>query len=564
MTMAKQRKFIRDLIDRLGAVIANPLPSGRPLFCFEEVCPGGGKTRITGVIADHFQSLKIGVVVPRISLMEQTAQAIKEHFNIDLREISGNAESTDPSRGGRGWITTYNTIANDPDQWMAEIHRHPYFLNFDEGHHMKVYLDGTMNPFASACEPLIRLARVVNIMTGTTTTSDNAKLLGPAMPHREGCPWLPHGYIQNGSRWMLDTQEHPSWCDVFVRYSRLDALLERAIVPLVFHNVDGVVEFKKNGVPVAGQLSLLGDDDRPGALLTALETGLAIDLLRACVSHWAKSSGGKLLVIAHDQKAAKRYMRELHELGVDGVELAISDEPESHKRVKRFRHGSCRVLVSVAMAYEGLDVPDITHVVFLTRFRAIGWVVQAFARAWRSLPKKIEGHVFVPDDVAMNAVIEAIQADQQKAIIDRVGDGPGPGPGVDPDIIEPIQSEANGIDASHLDVAAVARITEADLRRVLGEEYPPSLVDAAVRAMICESTKTGLPVRPVETVTCKEDRLRKQINKRVRNWCLRNDAEHGEHFGRIKAMNRGKSLGELSLAQLDQVWSYVQNHYPNS
>lgn len=560
--MANHRKFIRDLIDRLGGVIAGPLPSGRPLFCFEEVCPGGGKTRITGVIADHFPLFKIGVVVPRISLMEQTAQAIKEHFNIDLREISGNAESTDPSRGGRGWITTYNTIANDPDQWMAEIHRHPYFLNFDEGHHMKVYLDGTMNEFANACEPLIRLARVVNIMTGTTTTSDNSKLLGPAMPHREGCPWLSHGYIQNGNRWTLDTQEHPSWCDVFVRYSRLDALLERAIVPLVFHNVDGVVEFKRNGLPVCDQLSLLRDDDRQGALLTALETGLAIDLLRACVSHWAKSSRGKLLVIAHDQKAARRYMRELRELGIDGVELAISDEPESHKRVKRFRHGSCRVLVSVAMAYEGLDVPDITHVVFLTRFRAIGWVVQAFARAWRSLAKKVEGHVFVPDDVAMNSVIEAIQADQQKAIIERDAEGPGPGPG-GPDIIEPIKSEANGIDASHLDVAAVARITEADLRRKLGEEYPPNLVDAAVRAIISESTKTGLPVRPVETVTRLEKDLKDNINKRVRNWCMRNDEEHGLHFGKIKAMNRGKSLGELSLLQLKQVWQYVQNNYPN-
>jgi hypothetical protein len=82
--------------------------------------------------------------------------------------------------------------------------------------------------------------------------------------------------------------------------------------------------------------------------------------------------------------------------------------------------------------------------------------------------------------------------------------------------------------------------------------------------MIHESTKTGLPVRPVQTVTSQEKSLRDQINKRVRNWCLRNDEEHGVHFGRIKAMNRGKSLGELSLTQLDQVWKYAQNNYPNA
>lgn len=560
--MAGHRKFIRDLIDRLGAVIANPLPHRRPLFLFSDVCPGGGKTRITGVVADHFPSLKIGVVVPRLSLMEQTAQSMKEHFNIDLREISGNAESTDPCRGGRGWITTYNTIANDPDQWWAEMNRNAYFLNFDEGHHMKMYLDGTMNPFASACEPLMRLAKVVSVMSGTVTTSDNAKLLGPAMPHREEYPWLPHGYTQNGNRWTLDTSANPSWCDMFVRYSRYDALMERAICPLVFHNVDGVVEFKRNGEQVSGQLSSLVEENRSGALWTALETGLAVDLLRACVSHWAKSGAGKLLVIAHDQKSARQYMRELHDMGIGGVELAISDEPDSHKRVKRFRHGSCRVLVSVAMAYEGLDVPEITHVVFLTRIRSVGWVLQAFARAWRALAKKHEGHVFVPDDVAMNDVIEAIQADQQRALIERDTEGPGPGPKTD--VIEPIQSEANGIDACHLDQAAVARIAEHDLRERLGDEYPGNVVEAMVRAAIAESTKTGLPVRPVETITSKEDSLRKQINARVRRWCVMNDAEHWEHFGRIKAMNKGKGLGELSLSQLEMVWAYVQNNYPNA
>jgi superfamily II DNA or RNA helicase len=558
--MSKDRKFIRDLIARLGALIASPLPQNRPLFLFNDVVPGGGKTRITGVIGDFFRELKIGVFVPRLSLMEQTAQAMKEHFGIDLREISGNSESNDPSRGGRGWITTYNTVANEPDQWMAEIHRHPYFLSFDEGHHLKVYLDGTMNPFASACEPIIRLAKVVNIMSGTLTTSDNAKLLGPAMPHREEYPWLSHGYIQTGSKWNLDTGEHPAWCDVFVRYSRLDALLEKAICPLVFHNVDGLVEFTRNGSPVAGQLSSLADENRSGALLTALETGLAVDLLRACVSHWVKSGSGKLLVIAHDQKAARQYMHELRDLGIDGIELAISDEPDSHKRVKRFRHGSCRVLVSVAMAYEGLDVPEITHVVFLTRIRSVGWVQQAFARAWRALSGKHQGHVFVPDDVAMNAVIESIQADQQRAVIERESEGPGPTQ--DPDLIEPIKSQANGIDASHLDGAAVARIAETDLRQLLGRDYPSNVVDAMVRAAISESTKTGLPVRPVETVTTQETKLRNQINARVRHWCLRSDAEPGEHFGRIKAMNRGKSLGELSLLQLQMVWSYVQNNYP--
>jgi hypothetical protein len=90
------------------------------------------------------------------------------------------------------------------------------------------------------------------------------------------------------------------------------------------------------------------------------------------------------------------------------------------------------------------------------------------------------------------------------------------------------------------------------------------VVDAMVRAAIAESTKTGLPVRPVETVTSKEKKLRDEITKRVRWWCSSNEAEHGEHFGRIKSLNRGKRLGELSLSQLEMVWEYVQNNYPDA
>ena len=555
----KERAFINQLREMLN-IHSPSLPSKRPLFIYSSVCPGGGKTRMTGVLAEAFPNLKVGVIVPRVSLMRQTARSMKDHFGVDLRQICGNKESTDPCRGGRGWITTFNTINNDPDTWMAELARNQYVLDFDEGHHMKVSLAGEMNDFARACEPLMRMCRVLSIKSGTLITSDNSKLLGPAMPDREGYPWPPHGYAKTGSRWALDTAGAPEWCDIFVKYSRKDALREKAIVPLVFHSIDGEVKFSKDGQVGGGQLSVMEDDDRYAALYTALETGMAFDLIDSGVGHWLEHGGnGKLLVIAHDQKAARKYVKYLLGFGIGSVELAISEEDGATDSIKRFQEGASRVLVSVAMAYEGLDVPAISHVIFLTRIRSRGWVEQAFGRAWRTLKGKHRGHVFAPDDVLMNAVIASIQADQEQVLMERPGEGGGGG--VPPDGIDPMESAANGISAGHLDGDVTAQVVADELREALKGRFSEDGIDEMVSAYMRKHSASSLASKKEKTVTEREEDIRKQITAIVRQWCIVNKEKFGVHFGELKGINGGKKIGELSVKQLEGVLDYVKAKY---
>ena len=538
------------------------MPAGRPLFVYSSVCPGGGKTRITGVLAEAFPGLKVGVIVTRLSLMRQTARSMQDHFGIDLRQICGNRESTDPCRDSRGWITTYNTIARDPITWESEICRGGYVLDFDEGHHMKISMSGEMDDWARACEPLMRACKVLSIKSGTLVTSDNKKLLGPAMPNREGCPWLPHGYEKSGERERLDTSALPGWCDIFIKYTRKDALRQKAIVPLVFHSIDGEVKFTKGGVAGGGQLSLIDDEDRYAAIYTALSTGMATDLIDAGVRNWLESGGaGKLLVIAHDQVAARKYVKYISSLGVGQVELAISEECGSPESIKRFQEGESRVLVSVAMAYEGLDVPAISHVIFLTRIRSRGWVEQAFGRAWRTLKGKHRGHVFAPDDVLMNEVISAIKADQEQVLRDRDSTGPGGGGPVDD--IDPMESVANGITADHLDGDVAAQVVAAELREMLkgSERFSDDDIEEMVSAVMKKHSASSLAAKKEKTITDRERDIRLNIKRIVSQWCILNKEEYGFHFGILKKRNGGKKIGALGIKELEETLSYVEANY---
>ena len=69
----------------------------------------------------------------------------------------------------------------------------------------------------------------------------------------------------------------------------------------------------------------------------------------------------------------------LHDIGVSNVDKATSDDGEGARNIDRLK-GRCppakrlQGIVTVGMAYEGLDCPEITHIACLTRCgRQNGW-----------------------------------------------------------------------------------------------------------------------------------------------------------------------------------------------
>jgi hypothetical protein len=118
---------------------------------------------------------------------------------------------------------------------------------------------------------------------------------------------------------------------------------------------------------------------------------------------------GKLLVVAPDQVSARRYHDVLRgwvpaAQAETGIRLAVSDERDAHETLAAFRlRPDPSILITVAMAYEGLDAPEVAVVAALTHIRSRAWLEQMVARATRVDPQagpyeRQRALVYHPDD----------------------------------------------------------------------------------------------------------------------------------------------------------------------
>ena len=238
-----------------------------------------------------------------------------------------------------------------------------------------------------------------------------------------------------------------------VTYSRSTALREGAIVPVRFSYLDGRAEWEDEaGARRESEIS--SGDYSAQALFTALRTDYAYALLDEATNAWIRYkretfTAAKFLVVAHDIAQAQLYQAHLHRRRIEALIATSDDSPAAASAIARFKGQTapfCDVLVTVAMAYEGLSVPAITHIASLTHIRSVPWLEQMFARGNRTVPGKTEAFVWGPKDERFLQAIRMIEAEQIEALKPQAetggsGEG-GEGAGQARPWITPIGSEA--------------------------------------------------------------------------------------------------------------------------
>ena len=400
------------------------------------VTPGGGKSLLPVIAAARLMQAgiveRVCWVVPRDSLRLQAEEAFADPawraalgHRLALRAADN---APDPSRGLAGYITTYQAVAAAPDLHLREFRRHRTLLVVDEVHHLPALAEtdpaaaaqaegeeDQANAWSRAMLPLLECASVRLLLSGTLERADG-----------KGIIWLP--YRQGAKARTREVElDAPGWA--VIGYSRAQALQERAVLPVTFGALDGEATWRaEEGVEV-GPHRLAApyptETTRP-ALFTALRTGFAEALLRQAflavrelrarrraerglAAGEAALGLGKLLVVAPDQEHAKRYLEAVRrwipaEQAARVAQLATSDTKGAHEALIRFRRQpEPSVIVTVAMAYEGLDVPEVAVVAALTHIRSRPWLEQMVARATRVDPhagpyETQRATVFHPDD----------------------------------------------------------------------------------------------------------------------------------------------------------------------
>jgi len=406
------------------------------------VTPGGGKSLLPVIAAARL--IAAGIidtvcwVVPRDTLRLQAEEAFADPtwraalgHNLAVRAADN---TPNPCRGLAGYITTYQAIAAAPDLHLAEFRRHRTLLVVDEVHHLPALAETDVvgaalagsGPSAGADEdpasawsmailPLFECAAVRLLLSGTLERADGKAIL-----------WLPYRRGPRARTREVDL-DAPGWA--VVGYSRAQALLERAVLPVTFGALDGEATWRDEAGMEVGPHRLgtaFPEETTRPALFTALRTGFAEALLRRAFlairdlrAQRRRERGltageparglGKLLVVAPDQTIARHLLDVVRgwipaDQGETVAQLATSDMPGAHQALAAFRlRPEPSILITVAMAYEGLDAPEVAVVAALTHIRSRPWLEQMVARATRVDPHagsydSQRALVFHPDD----------------------------------------------------------------------------------------------------------------------------------------------------------------------
>jgi superfamily II DNA or RNA helicase len=253
------------------AIRQGEAPHVRTVVC--STTPGGGKSLLPVIAATQLIPTvadRICWVVPRRSLQ---VQAEAEFIKGRSRELLGHnlavrrsTNEPDPCRGLNGFVTTYQAIGVGNGHLREEFSNRRYILVLDEPHHVE---EG--GAWEAALSPLVQRARLTVYMSGTLERGNRRRIA--FMPYRE----TPDGEI-------VDLSNNAS--TRIIQYSRRDALLDRAILPIHFELMDGTAQWiGRDGETYSTTLSNAFKDTAE-ALYTALKTQFAVHLLDECTAHW--------------------------------------------------------------------------------------------------------------------------------------------------------------------------------------------------------------------------------------------------------------------------------------
>jgi len=497
----------------------------KTVLCY--VTPGGGKSSlpvIAGKLITAGKADALCWVVPRKELQNQGETVFmdpffKSMFNVNL-SIRSSTNEYDPCRGLNGFITTYNAIGTDKTRSVeSEFFRKRYILVLDEYHHLE-----KGGVWEKALMSIVKKAEYIILLTGTLGRGDGSEISFTK-------------YDRHGSP-ILDDSEDTK----VIQYSRTLALSEQAILPIHFEFVDGKLAWRdkdENYVDITSfrRASL---KENSAAIYTALHTDYAKQLLSKSVNHWlnhrTKNPNSKLLVVTDGIENARKHVATLKNSGIH-AEIATSHDSATAQRNIRWFKKDLPALVTIAMAYEGMDVPAVTHLCCLTHIRSTEWIEQMLARAVRvdknAGPYESQmAYVFAPTDKKFMSVVDRIKTEQlaqtKKKLFEQKSEKPMaqdlPGFAGKKQVVTPISGSVHG--------------TEAIIPK-----------------------KTFIPA--IETPKDRELSYRKKISRHINAYCAMNRIKEEAFNSEIK-LRIGKPRALMNMAELEQLWAILMDQYPLS
>jgi len=343
--------------------------------------PGAGKTTFALTLAQRLMAAKIVdqvvVVAPTDHLRTQWAVAA-ENAGIMLDPTLKNANATVPAFA-QGYVTTYAQVAGNPLVHRRRVELKRSLVILDEVHHAGDGLswgEAVLEAFSPATRRLC--------LTGTPFRTRP----------EEQIPFV---------RYEIENEELICLPDYLYSYS--DALADRVVRPVVFAAYSGVSRWRDSaGQVLAASLSEAGSKKtEDAAWRTALNPRgkwiphviAAADARLTDLRDSGMPDAGALM-LATDQESAKAYAKLIKQVTGHTAVVAVSEDPQSSKKIARFAKGTSRWIVAVRQVSEGVDIARLACLLYATSYRTSLFFAQAIGRVVRARGPHESATVFLP------------------------------------------------------------------------------------------------------------------------------------------------------------------------
>ncbi len=470
-------------------------------------CPGAGKTPFAAMAIASEIGRKFDfviVVVPTDHLRGQWCENVHKFAGIDLDPGFRNADTV-VAPDYHGVVTTYQSVASQPELWRRMCSKHRTLVVFDEIHHASEVEHRSWGPaLLRAFESAVRRL----LLSGTPYRTDGAQI--PFASYNEDGYYVPNH-----------------------RYGYAEGIADRVVRPIECPILDGSMRWQVADLAVEVRLSRVPDDEMAAALSVALDpdgSWIPGVLRRADQDLSIKrqvTPDAAGLVVAADQATARRYGQILEAITGEPAAVAISDNPHASKVIKSFRDGTARWLVAVAMVSEGVDIPRLSLGVYATRTRTRIFFQQLVGRFVRVRPgdEASFATLFIPEIAPLVKFAREIEEEVREAIREQLEGGKGDEPRIDTERREFLILGSSEPEHTST-VLRGEQPTQEELRRAqeLIQQHGSRTMSAAELAIILRSAgmapvvghaSMDVPVVREDTLIIQKKRLAAKVNSLV-------------------------------------------------
>lgn len=369
-----QKRFIERWL-----LLCDPNAGGQKDFLMA-VVPAAGKT--TASLKAAHEGLKRGwfgrivVVVPSLNLVDQWISDANEK-GIDLQKIEDYGAGITMPKDSGGIVTTYQTVARNPQRFRTYTSREPAFVIGDEIHHCGD--SENLSWGAGMTEAFDHNSTIRLLSSGTPFRTDNVSI-----------PFV--RYIDKLETLESGVQEIQRVARADFEYSYGEALRDGVVRDIIFPTWDSKVSWRRAGEEYTHTFQ---DDLEPQQASDRLKAALepsgewlkevirsAHERLMVIQANEGHPNAGGLIVCKNKEHADCVAEIVRNETGTNPV-VIHSDIESASGLVNKFRESTTPWVVTVRMVSEGVDIKRLRVGIYATNYKTRLYFLQVIARTTR-------------------------------------------------------------------------------------------------------------------------------------------------------------------------------------